>query len=59
MSRILDAVAGLTTVVPFSDLKGVKLPEESLVPAITVGETRTPLFAIVANMLVACIALSE
>ena len=38
---------------------GVKWPEESLVPAITVGDTRTPPFAIVAKTLVACIAVTE
>ena len=38
---------------------GVKWPAESLVPAMTVGETRIPLFAIVAKTLVACIAVRE
>ena len=37
---------------------GVKWPLASLVPAITVGDTRTPLLAIVANTLVACIAVT-
>ena len=37
----------------------MKFPEASLVPAITVGDTRTPSLAIVANTLVACIAVTE
>ena len=36
----------------------VNFPDESLVPAITVGDTRTPSFAIVAKILVACIAVT-
>ena len=37
----------------------MKCPDASLVPAITVGDTRTPLLAIVAKTLVACIAVTE
>ena len=59
MIRSLTAVSSLTTRVELLFAAGVKCPDASLVPAITVGETRTPLFAMVAKTLVACIAVRE
>ena len=59
MRRTFWAVSALITRSFARGLARVKFPFASLVPAITVGDTRTPLFAIVANTLVACIAVSE
>ena len=59
MARIILAVSGLTTFTLSRVGEGVKCPLASLVPATTVGDTRTPSFAIVAKTLVACIAVSE
>ena len=59
INRTCAAVSGLNTFSDVRDCAGVKLPDASLVPAITVGETRIPLFAIVAKTLVACIAVTE
>ena len=53
------AVSELTTRWLVRPGAGVKFPLASRVPAITVGETRTPSFAIVAKILVACMAVSE
>lgn len=53
------AVCELITLSLARALAGVKCPLESLVPDITVGDTRMPSFAIVAKILVACIAVSE
>ena len=57
--RIDCAVCVLITLSLARELAGVKCPLESRVPEITVGDTRIPLFAIVAKILVACIAVSE
>ena len=59
IKRSCAAVSGLRTFSVVRDCAGVKFPDASLVPAMTVGETRTPSFAIVAKTLVACIAVSE
>ena len=53
------AVVALTTRSLVRADDAVNFPEASLVPAITVGETRTPSLAIVAKILVACMAVSE
>ena len=57
--RMDCAVCELITLSLARALAGVKCPLESLVPDITVGDTRMPSFAIVAKILVACIAVSE
>ena len=59
MMRIACAVSVLITRWLVRPGAGVKFPLASLVPAITVGDTRMPSFAIVAKMLVACIAVNE
>ena len=59
MRRTFLAVSSLTTRTVVRGFAGVKFPLASFVPAMTVGDTRTPLFAIVANTLVACIAVTE
>ena len=59
INRNLEAVSLLIT--RFEDClsAGVYRPAASLIPAISVGVTRTPSFAIVAKIDVACIAVTE
>ena len=57
--RSLMAVSSDITLELLCVAVGVKCPDESLVPAMTVGVTRIPLLAIVANTLVAYIAVRE
>ncbi|CAB4827907.1 unannotated protein [freshwater metagenome] len=59
MRRSFVAVSALTARTFSRGADGVKFPLASLVPAITVGETRIPLFAIVAKTDVACMAVTE